>query len=81
MENSPPACSSAVVLKDLHPIEMSLAPGGDGKNPQRIENSLFSMLMSNVRICNTHFWKYADFGKKFDFKNRSGAMTSLDMRG
>jgi hypothetical protein len=62
-------------------IKTSLAIGGDGKNPQRIENSLFSMVFNNIRICNTHLWKYNDFGKEFEFVNRSGAVADFDMQG
>jgi hypothetical protein len=34
-----------------------------------------------VRICNTHFWKYNDFGKEFEFVNRSRAVADFDMQG
>ena len=62
-------------------MKLSLAPGGDGKNPQKIENSLFSMFLSDIKICNTHFWKYNDFGKQWDFVNRSGAIAEFNLRG
>jgi hypothetical protein len=62
-------------------MKMSIAPSGDGKNPQRIENSLFSMFLSDIKICNTHFWKYNDFGRNWDFINRSGAIANFDLQG
>ena len=61
--------------------EASLTPGGDGKNPQRIENSIFSMTFPVLYICNTHYWNYHDFGKSWDFTNRSGARAPFDMKG
>lgn len=61
--------------------EASLTVGGDGKNPQRIENSIFSMAFPVLNICNTHFWKYNDFGKNWDFVNRSGARAPFDLKG
>jgi len=62
-------------------IKLSLAPGGDGKNPQRIENSIFSMMLSDIKICNTHFWNYNDFGKNWEFVNRSGAIAEFNLQG
>ena len=61
--------------------EASLTTGGDGKTPQRIENSVFSRAFPVVNICNTHFWKFNDFGRNWDFKNRSGARADFDMKG
>lgn len=62
-------------------MEQSFTPGGDGKTPQRLENSLFGSMLSDIRICNTHFWKYSDFGKNWTFKNRSGAIAEFNMQG
>jgi hypothetical protein len=62
-------------------MKLSLAPGGDGKNPQRIENSIFSMMLSDIKVCNTHFWNYNDFGKKWEFINRSGAIANFNLQG
>ena len=59
----------------------SVMIGGDGKNPQRLENLLTSAYFSDVKVCNTHFWKYNDFGKNFEFKNRSGFMTEFNLHG
>ena len=62
-------------------MKLSLTLGGDGKNPQRLENSLFSMFISDIKICNTHFWKYNDFGKNWEFINRSGAIANFNLQG
>lgn len=62
-------------------MKLSLTPGGDGKNPQRLENSIFSVFFSDIKICNTHFWKYNDFGKKWEFVNRSGAIADFNLKG
>ena len=62
-------------------LKMSLTVGGDGVNPLRLENSVFGLLLPNLRICNTHFWKYSDFGRDWHFVNRSGTMADLDLRG
>ncbi len=62
-------------------LKGSLMVGGDGKNPQRLENLLTSAYFSDVKVCNTHFWKYTDFGKNFEFTNRSGFMTEFNLQG
>jgi hypothetical protein len=53
-------------------VEMSLAIGGDRKNPMRLENPPMPFI-SNARFCNTHFWKYHDHGKNLEYHNTSGA--------
>jgi hypothetical protein len=62
-------------------MKLSYAIGLDGKNPQKLENSPFGVFLSDLKICNTHFWKYNDFGKNWDFKNRSGMIASFDNKG
>ena len=62
-------------------MKLTLTTGGDGKNPQRLENSLFSAFFNDIKICNTHFWKYNDFGKNWEFKNRSGAIAEFSLQG
>ena len=57
-------------------LEMSLAIGGDGKNPIRMENPSMPFL-NNVRFCNTHFWKYHDYGKNLEYHNTSGAVADF----
>ena len=62
-------------------MKLSLTVGGDGKNPQRLENSIFSAMLQDIKICNTHSWKYSDFGKNWEFANRSGAIADFDSKG
>ena len=62
-------------------MKLSYTPGLDGKNPQRLENSPFGIFFSDLKICNTQFWKYNDFGRNWDFKNRSGVIASFDLKG
>ncbi|MBY8991946.1 MAG: DUF1326 domain-containing protein [Candidatus Lokiarchaeota archaeon] len=62
-------------------MKLSYTPGLDGKNPQRLENSIFGVFLSDLKICNTHFWKYNDFGKNWEFINRSGVIASFDGKG
>jgi hypothetical protein len=61
-------------------VEMSLAIGGDGKNPIRMENPPMPFL-SNVRFCNTHFWKYHDYGKNLEYHNTSGGIADFTLQG
>jgi hypothetical protein len=58
-------------------LKLSLTTGMDGKNPQRIENSPFGVFFNDIKICNTHFWKYNDFGKNWYFENRSGTIATF----
>ncbi|MHA1491586.1 MAG: DUF1326 domain-containing protein [Promethearchaeota archaeon] len=69
------------VLMPHGEMKLSLTLGGDRKNPQRLQNSIFSLIFSDIKICNTHFWKYNDFGKNWEFKNRSGAIADFDLQG
>jgi hypothetical protein len=62
-------------------MKLSYTMGLDGKNPQKLENSPFEMLLSDIKICNTHFWKYNDFGRNWEFENRSGTIASFDNKG
>ncbi len=62
-------------------MKQSFALGGDGKNPPRLENSVFSIMLSDIKICNTHYWKYNDYGKNWAFTNRSGAIANFDLNG
>ena len=59
-------------------LEMSLVIGGDGKNPVRMENPSMAFL-NNVRFCNTHFWKYYDYGKNLEYHNTSGAIADFTL--
>jgi len=62
-------------------LKGSVMIGGDGKNPQRLENLVTKDVFLDVKVCNTHFWKYNDFGKNWEFTNRSGFMTEFDLQG
>ena len=62
-------------------LKGSVMVGGDGKSPQRLENLMTDALFSNVKVCNTHFWRYSDFGKNFEFSNRSGFMAEFSLQG
>lgn len=62
-------------------LKLSLTVGLDGKNPVRLENCMFSMLFPDLKICNTHFWKYNDFERDWEFVNRSGVIADFDMQG
>jgi hypothetical protein len=59
---------------------LCLTVGGDGKNPIRIENGGLPFL-SNVRICNTRFWKYHDYGKNMEYRNTSGQIADFTLQG
>ena len=61
--------------------KLSLTHGGDGKSPQRLENSIFGAFLLNIKICNTHIWKYNDFGRNWEFINRSGAIADFNLQG
>ncbi len=60
--------------------KMSLAIGGDGKNPIRMENTPVTFL-SNVKVCTAQFWKYHDYGKNLEYHNTSGATADFDVQG
>jgi len=62
-------------------LKLSLTVGLDGKNPVRLENCMFSMLFPDLKTCNTHFWKYNDFDRDWEFVNRSGVIADFDMQG
>jgi hypothetical protein len=59
---------------------MSLAIGGDRQNPMRLVNPPMPFL-SDVKFCNTHSWKYHDYGKNLAFHNTSGAMADFTLQG
>jgi hypothetical protein len=59
--------------------KMSLAIGGDRKNPMRLENPPMPFL-TDVKFCNTHFWKYHDYAKNLAFENTSGVMANFTLQ-
>ena len=62
-------------------LKLSYTPGLDGKNPQKLVNSPYEVFLSDLKICNTHYWKFNDFGRDWEFKNRSGLIASFDGKG
>jgi hypothetical protein len=56
--------------------KMTLTTGGDNKNPMRLENA-HNPAFSNIRFCNTEFWKYHDYGKDLEFHNTSGVIADF----
>ena len=61
-------------------MKSSLTVGYDG-GPQRLENSLFNAFITDIKICNTLLWKFNDFGRNWNFINRSGAIANFDLKG
>ncbi len=57
-------------------LKGSLTRGGDGTNPQRIENSAVPFLRE-FRIANTELWRYKDLGRNWEYRNRSGTVGDL----
>lgn len=62
-------------------LKLTLTVGLDGVNPVRLDNCIFSVMLPNIKICHTHFWKYNDFGKNLDFVNRGGTIADFEMQG
>lgn len=62
-------------------LKMSLTLGADFENPVRLDNCMFKFLFPDIKICNTHFWKYSDFEKDWEFVNRSGVIADFDLEG
>jgi hypothetical protein len=60
------------IIMPFGEVDMSLAIGGDGKNPMRLINPPMPFL-TDVKFCNTRLWKYHDYGKNLEFHNTSGA--------
>jgi hypothetical protein len=60
--------------------KIALTIGGDGKTPVRMENPrLYGR--SNVKFCNTEYWKYHDYGKNLEFHNTSGVIADFSFEG
>ena len=60
--------------------KMSLAIGGDGKNPIRNDNPVLPFLSNSV-FCNAHFWKYNDYGKDWEFRDTSAIIGDFTLQG
>jgi hypothetical protein len=54
----------------------SLTRGRDGANPQRIDNAAVPFLR-DLKIANTELWRYNDFGRNWEYRNRSGTVGDL----
>jgi len=57
----------------------TLTIGGDGKTPIRMGNPPHPI--SNVKFCNTDFWKYNDYGKNLEFHGTSGVVADFAVQG
>ncbi len=60
-------------------MKMQLTKGQDG-TPVRIENHVYPAL-TNLRVCNSPFWRYADYGRSFDYTNRCATWADLVSQG
>jgi hypothetical protein len=64
--------------------EMSVAIGGDGKNPIILVNGGLppsQPTFHDMKICTTRFWKYHDYGKNLEYHNTSGAIAGFTLKG
>ena len=59
---------------------LTLTVGGDGKTPIRMENQGLPFL-TDVKICNTLFWKYYDYDKSLEYHNTSGQIADFVLQG
>lgn len=59
-------------------MQQQLTKGADG-SPVRIENQVLSFL-TNARICHTPFWKYADYGRHFSYRDRCGVWADFQFK-
>jgi hypothetical protein len=60
-------------------MKTQLTKGQDG-TPVRIENHVYPVL-TNLRVCNSPFWRYADYGRSFDYTNRCATWADLVSQG
>lgn len=58
-------------------MKMRLTEGRDGQ-PVRVENSTLPFL-SNVKAAHTSFWKWADYNRHFEYKDRNGTWADFAM--
>ena len=59
--------------------KLTLTTGADEKSPIRMENSMLPFL-SNIKFCNTDFWKYNDYGKKLEYHKTSGVIANFALQ-
>ena len=59
--------------------KIALTVGADG-GPIRFENFTRPDL-TNIKICNTLYWNYHDYGKSIEFRNTSGSIGDFVLQG
>ena len=62
--------------------EIALTVGADG-TPMRLENlgAALSTWLSNYKFCNTHFWKYNDYGMNLEYHDTAGCVADFSFQG
>ena len=60
-------------------MKQQLTKGLDG-TPVRIENQLVPSL-KNVKACYSPFWRFADYGRSFDYKHRCATWADFECVG
>lgn len=60
-------------------MKQKLTKGLDG-TPVRLENQVVPSLL-NVKLCNCPSWRYADFGRSYEFFNRCAAWADYHSKG
>lgn len=58
---------------------LDLTLGGDGRNPMFLGN-FRDKDSSNVRLCNTRYWNYNDYGINLEFRDTSGMILDYSIR-
>jgi hypothetical protein len=61
-------------------MKQSLTTGGDGKTPVRVENHMLPML-TDVKTCHTHFWRYQGHERQLDYCDRCGVWADFTFEG
>jgi hypothetical protein len=61
-------------------MKQSLTTGGDGNTAVRVENQVLPML-TDVKTCHTHFWKYQGQKRQIDYCDRSGVWADFTFGG
>ena len=60
--------------------KLRLTLGGDKKTPVGLVNPP-NTGFSNVKLCNTDFWNYHDYGRNLEFHNTSGVIADFSFGG
>lgn len=61
-------------------MKQSLTTGGDRKTPVRVEKHILPML-TDVKTCHTHFWRYQGDRRQFDYCDRNGVWANFTFIG